>query len=307
MPPSRSSPRRQAGPAGRGARLTPLPARGRIDGRPRTRAVRRASRGLSRARIGALALVVLSSVGLYGATTSDAFTLRTTSVTGAVYASAADIDAALTLPAGQNLFSLQAGELVARLERIPAVRSAQATVVLPDTLRVVIREREALLAWRVGTHTFAVDGTGFVMAELGADPPAEAAALPVVEDRRTTSTTLFVGATIDPVSIDAARRLGSLVPSDVGSGGSRLRIAYDDADGFTIGGDAAGWTAVFGYYTPTLRTTELIPGQVRLLRSLILGHETSFSRIVLADDQAGTYLPSGSPAPSAPAGSGTAP
>ena len=269
--------------------------------------MRRASRGLSRARIGALVLIVLSSAGLYGASSADAFALRTTSVSGAVYTSGADIDAALTLPAGQNLFSLPAGELVARLEQIPAVRSAEATVVLPDELRVVIREREALLAWRVGIHTYAVDGTGFVMSELGADPPAQAAALPVVEDRRTTSTTLLVGATIDPVSIDAARRLGSLVPSDVGSAGTRLRIAYDDADGFTIGGDSAGWTAVFGYYTPTLRTTDLIPGQVRLLRSLILGHEASFARILLADDQAGTYLPSGSPAPSTLAGSGTAP
>jgi cell division septal protein FtsQ len=307
MSPFRSSHHRQAGPSRRGTRSAPLRARGRVDGRPRARSVRRASGGLTRARLGALVVLVLSSAGLYGATTSDAFTLRTTSVTGALYASTDEIATALTLPAGQNLFSLHAGELVARLERIPAVRVVQATVVLPGELRVAITERQALLAWRVGTHTYVVDGTGFVMAELGADPPGPAAALPVVEDRRTTSTTLLVGATIDPVSLDAALRLGSLVPSDVGSGGGRLHIAYDDGDGFTLGSDAAGWTAIFGYYTPTLRTTELIPGQVRLLRSLILGHEASFARILLADDQAGTYLAAGSPAPSVPTASGTAP
>ena len=60
----------------------------------------------------------------------------------------------------------------------------------------------------------------------------------------------------------------------------------------------ASWTAVFGFYTPTLRTTELIPGQVRLLRSLLAGRETSVARVVLADDESGTYIPIETPKPS---------
>jgi hypothetical protein len=58
---------------------------------------------------------------------------------------------------------------------------------------------------------------------------------------------------------------------------------------------------VFGFYTPTLRTTDLVPGQVRLLRSLIYGREAAVLRIVLADDRSGTYVPrpgaSASPSP----------
>jgi hypothetical protein len=54
---------------------------------------------------------------------------------------------------------------------------------------------------------------------------------------------------------------------------------------------------VFGFYTPTLRTTELIPGQVRLLRSLLAGRETGVERIVLSDDHSGTYVPRSSEAP----------
>jgi len=52
-----------------------------------------------------------------------------------------------------------------------------------------------------------------------------------------------------------------------------------------------GWLAIFGFYTPTLRTTELIPGQVRLLRSLLADREATVERVVLADGTSGTYLP----------------
>jgi hypothetical protein len=55
--------------------------------------------------------------------------------------------------------------------------------------------------------------------------------------------------------------------------------------------------AVFGYYTPSLRTTDIIPGQVRLLRSLLLGREGLIERIVLASETDGTYVPKASPAP----------
>jgi hypothetical protein len=58
------------------------------------------------------------------------------------------------------------------------------------------------------------------------------------------------------------------------------------------------WSAVFGFYTPTLRTTELIPGQVRLLRSLLAGRETAVRKVILADDESGTYVPVETPKPS---------
>ena len=48
---------------------------------------------------------------------------------------------------------------------------------------------------------------------------------------------------------------------------------------------------IFGYYTPSLRTTELIPEQVRLLRSLLVGREAQVERIVLASATDGTYTP----------------
>ena len=68
---------------------------------------------------------------------------------------------------------------------------------------------------------------------------------------------------------------------------------------------------MFGFYTPTLRTTALIPGQVRLLRSLLYGQEAKVLRVVLADDRSGTFIPraaaSGKPAPSPSAGPASSP
>ena len=68
-----------------------------------------------------------------------------------------------------------------------------------------------------------------------------------------------------------------------------------------------GWSAVFGFYTPTLRSTELIKGQVRLLRSFLADREPTVSRIILADDRNGTYIPrvTARPSPARPARPGS--
>ena len=42
-------------------------------------------------------------------------------------------------------------------------------------------------------------------------------------------------------------------------------MTIDDEHGFSLDSGPDGWTAVFGFYTPTIRRTDLIPGQVRLL------------------------------------------
>ena len=64
----------------------------------------------------------------------------------------------------------------------------------------------------------------------------------------------------------------------------------NDANGFTVRTPPTSWEAVFGFYTPTIRTTGLIPGQVRLLRSLLgkVG-ENKVATLILADDTNGTY------------------
>jgi hypothetical protein len=177
-------------------------------------------------------------------------------------------------------------------------------VELPGTLAVRIDEREPILVWKVGERRFLVDSTGTLFASFPADPPAAAADLPIVDDRRSTSLVLDVGATLDPVDLDAATRLGSLVPNDVGSEADTLAIVLTDENGYVLKPRPGGWSAVFGFYTPTLRSPAIIPGQVRLLRSLLIGREPLVDRVILANETDGTYTtkptpkPSGSPSPS---------
>jgi hypothetical protein len=64
-----------------------------------------------------------------------------------------------------------------------------------------------------------------------------------------------------------------------------------DANGFSLETRPKGWSAVFGFYTPSLRTTELIPEQVRLLRSLLFGREQLVDKVTLASGTDGTYTP----------------
>lgn len=292
--------RRASAPATRTQRPAALRPGARPGGGGRhTRPVRRRSAGLTPTRAGALLVLLASIAGLYGAASSDAFAARHTSVTGATWTSEDAVVAALAIPAGQNLFALRTAVLAERLSALPAIRSAEVSVALPDTVRVAVQERVALLAWQIGTHRYLVDGTGYLFGELGDPPSAPAAALPVVDDGRSVSTVLGVGTTLDPVTLDAALRIGSLTPADVGSAAARLEIRVDDDNGFTVSARPVGWTAVFGFYTPTLRKTDLIAGQVRLLRSLILGREETALRIILADDRSGTYVPRPTPAPSA--------
>jgi hypothetical protein len=170
---------------------------------------------------------------------------------------------------------------------------------LPSTVVVRVRERTPILIWRIGARRYLVDSEGRLFAKLPDEPGDAATSLPVIEDRRAAMVDLVVGSTLDRVDLDAATRLGSLVPGDVGSAAEGLQVFISDENGFTIRTRPTSWQAVFGDYTPTLRTPELVPGQVRLLRSLLIGREPLVDKIILASETDGTFVPKPTPTPSA--------
>ncbi len=257
----------------------------------RTKPVRRASAGVTPVRAGALLAILAGVAATYGLASSDAFVVRHTTITGVGWTSEAQVLERLAIAPDANVFAIRTGVMEQALTSIPAVLEATVSVTLPDEVRVAVVERTALIAWRVGERRFLVDAEGRLFGELPPDPPVAAASLPVVDDGRFASQAFGVGSTLDAVTLDAALRLGSLHPADVGSGARSLILRVDDEDGFTMRTRPGSWTAVFGFYTPTLRTTELIPGQVRLLRSLLAGQETGVRRVILADDRSGTWIP----------------
>jgi hypothetical protein len=224
-----------------------------------------------------------------------AFGLGRTDLPALTWTDPATVRAALALPAGANVFRLDTAPLEAALRALPTVASADVAVGLPDGVVVVrIEERRPVLAWQVGDTRFLADASGMLFAVVDTK-----AALPdgvaVVQDRRIgAGTALAVGAKLDAVDADVATRLGSLTPTAVGSTATRLQLIITEADGFVIS-TPGGWTAVFGFYSPATRPTDMIPGQVRLLRSLLAGREGSVARIILASETDGTYVPGSTP------------
>jgi cell division septal protein FtsQ len=268
----------------------------------RTRSIRRASAGLSPVRAGAILAMLVSAAAVYGVGQATTFQYRDVVVEGATFTDQAAIVAALEPAKGANLFSLVTRPLEDAVRTIPTVRNADVSVRLPATLVVRVRERTPILVWRIGARDYLADSEGRLFAKLGDAPvPPTAASLPVIDDRRAASVDLVVGSTLDRVDLDAATRLGSLAPADVGSAAEALAVSINDANGFTIRTRPASWQAVFGFYTPTLRTPELVPGQVRLLRSLLIGREPRIDRVILASETDGTFTekPSASPGASA--------
>jgi hypothetical protein len=265
----------------------------------RTRSVRRASAGLSTTRAGAALVVFAAALAIYGVGVSSAFSYTRITVDGDVLTDRAAVEAAIGTVRRQNLFGLRTGPLEATLATLPTVAQATVQVQLPDTLAVTLRERVPVLIWQVGALRYATSADGTLFALLTDAPPASVARLPIVDDQRASSAGLSVGHVLDPVDVDAATRLASLVPADVGSAATTLAVLVNDDNGFVLRARPGGWSAVFGFYTPSLRTTELIPGQVRLLRSLLAGREPSVDRVVLASETDGTYVPRATPSPSA--------
>jgi hypothetical protein len=255
--------------------------------------------------------MVAAAAAVYGVAVSPAFAVRTIETRGAALPGDAAVNAALDLetaapddggsdpaegasaPAAANVFTLRTGPLAARIVTLPTVAAATVTATLPDAVRVEVVEREPILVWSVGESRLLVDREGLVLVDGAAEDARPAAAdairsLPSIVDERPRAVRLRPGDRVDPIDLDVATRLASLQPRDVGSKATDLAIHVTDADGWVVT-PADGWEAVFGFYTPTVRRPDLVPAQVRLLRSLLAGREARLGRVVLAGGEAGTY------------------
>jgi hypothetical protein len=234
--------------------------------------------------------MLLSVAALYAAATSSVFGYRHLQVDGAAYTTPEAVAGQLGIADGSNLFALRTDGLAGGLRQLATVTDAEVSVALPDTLRVRLHERTPILVWTIGTRRYLVDRDGVLFADAAGAPTDAVVKLRWVDDQRAESTGLALGGSLHPVDLAAAAQLGSVTPAEVGSAAAGLAISLDDTNGFVVGSGFGGWQATFGFYTPSLRTTELIPGQVRLLRSLIAKvGEAKIGTIILADGTNGTY------------------
>jgi hypothetical protein len=277
----------------------PAPTAARRTGGPVARPSRRSRiRIFAPARAAGL-LGMLASGFLYTLVTGPtAFGLSRTDLPSLHWTDAAAVAAKLNVPAGENVFRLDTAPLEAAIRTLPAVADARVSVTLPDAALVVrIDERVPVLAWQVGARRFIADGSGAIFAIVDAAAKLPAGVAVVDDQRQDAADGLWVGAHLDEVDLDVATRLGSITPADIGSAASGLRVVVTEEDGFELAA-TAGWLAVFGFYSPSTRSTDIIPGQVRLLRSLLDGREGSVRRVILASATDGTYIPRATPRPS---------
>jgi hypothetical protein len=243
--------------------------------------------------------MLLAAAATYGVGASSAFEFSELVVEGAAYTDPADVEALLDEVRGENLFRLSTAPLADAVRELPTVQDARIRIALPRTLTVSLVERAPILLWTVGERRYLADDRGVLLGLLGDEPPADIAALPVVVDQRASSAGLSVGMELDAVDVDAATRLASLTPAQLGSTAERLAVLVTDDHGFEVRAHPGGWTAIFGFYTASLRRTDIVPGQVRLLASLLEGREASVQTVILADENDGTYVPRVTPAPPA--------
>jgi cell division septal protein FtsQ len=278
-----------------------LPVRQPVAGRRRT-SITRASGGVSVLRLLAAGVLLAASGAFYWLTTDETFAVDPgeVAIAGLTYTDAGVARHALRLDTGErpNLFRVRTDDLERALRSLPAVLHASVTAELPDRLRVEVEERRPILAWRAGGSEFLVDAEGWLFAER----PGEAAAgepVPTIEDRRATSTATTVGARLDPLDLRVVRLLGAVTPATLASSSSELELHVDDSDGYVLAAPGA-WRAIFGVYTPELRTPELIDDQVQCLRALLEGREATIETVYLAPtaERCGTFRPVGSPEPS---------
>ena len=287
---ARSDTGRGSGSGGRRAG----PMRGSRVGRGRLPGIRRI---VTPARAAGLLGMLASGFLFTLATGPTAFGVARTEIPDLTWTDGSAVAATLDLPTGGNVFRLDTAPLEAALRTLPGVAGADISVRLPDAAVVVrIEERRPVLAWQVQGRRFIADPEGVIFAEVDATSPLPEG-VAVVDDRRQGAISqLAIGGRLDPVDLDVATRLGSLSPAEVGSAASQLQVAATDDDGFIVT-TPGGWTAVFGFYSPATRSTDIVPGQVRLLRSLLDGREEAVRRIILASETDGTYVPRTTPRP----------
>ena len=274
-----------------------LPPGGRrTAGRARGGGIRRKSAGMTPLRAGAILLMLLCAAGSYGLIATSAFSFRHLALEGEHFTSTDTVTAALSLQQGANLVRLRTDTLIDALRAIPTVRDANVSIELPDTVRVRIDEREPILIWATastgasGPTQFLVDRAGLLFATTTGEVPSAVAGLRIIHDTRSSAALLSVGSTLDPIDLDVATRLGSLKPADLASTAADLTVTIDDTGGFVVSSGADGWLATFGIYTPTLRPPSIVPGQVRLLRSILLDRgEANLARIDVARTTEGTF------------------
>src|SRR5262249_51430061 len=122
------------------------------------------------------ALVSASALTVIWVTRSPRFAVRVVEVTGQSRMTREEIQAASGLVPGANLFTLDTGDVVARLEALPLIRHAEVTRTFPNRVTLSVEERRPFTLVNA-TKLHWIDEQG---ADLGPQSRAVAVSAPVL-------------------------------------------------------------------------------------------------------------------------------
>jgi hypothetical protein len=257
---------------------------------------RRHRSGLARL-VGAAGMVALTGV-LFWLLTDDSFRVTEASVSfeGLQHADETAVRERLSgLDRSPNVFRVRASDIVGEMSQLTEVDAASASVTLPASVSVRLVERDPVFVWSNGNEAWLVDEDGMLFAPAEATTAvsqrdAARTELPRVEDHRIVAEVPAVGSNLPVGDLDVMRQLLAITPELVGGGSTRLELRVDQNLGYELKSDM-GWTAVFGHYTPTLQSPDVIPAQVQCLTALLAEEEKKLERVrlVLSDAGCGTY------------------
>lgn len=137
---------------------------------------------------------------------------------------------------GANMFTVDLTGVAANLEKIPQIASATLERQWPNTIRVVVKERQPWGTWEQAGVQYTIDRDGVVLKAM----PAEAGK-PMV--RSSEQTSLRVGDRVDYQAVEAAAELFDQLPKTVGI--NATEVAFIAGKGVQVT-TAEGRTALFG-------------------------------------------------------------
>ena len=230
-------------------------------------------------RIAAVMLTAALAAGLLALINGPWLRVEQVAWAGGRYTGDRQIERAVAGLHGAAILTVDATGLAGRLGQLPAVASVQVDTILPGAVRIHIVEKSPTFVWQTALVRLlgVADGTLIGQLALGPALPADAAALPLIEDHRAASHDLTVGDRIDASTLAAALRLAGVAPPTLGSASPHLDVQLTDDDGFLLVSPSHGWQADFGFY-PALDTGELgtldqrVAAQVAAVRTLFSFH-----------------------------------
>jgi hypothetical protein len=178
--------------------------------------------------------------------------LRVTDITwaGEHFTASRELQRVLDRQRGTSVLAVDTRALSERLERLPAVATANVSASLPGRVAVTIVEREAAFIWETSSSRLlgSADGTLFAALAPDADLGAHLSGLPHVADERAMARLMTAGDLIPDALLQTALRLAQLDPAALGSDAEQLTVRLDDEFGFGLVSAVPGWEMALGVY-----------------------------------------------------------